>query len=404
MSKESIHENGPSVKRKAPQAAHEVENGFAPSIRELQAGMDPSCVGKTRRGRLNNSAYHIKKAALAWADAFPKKINGDPTGFTPAVREVFKAVVWSHLMDRGYAVFSYETLADAAGCDSRQTVWRAVNYLRKRGLIQVKTGRGWGQKERRSLANQYTANFWVFINPETGTIVDPPYHTGIYEWEMTAAGFRCRLENVTMVSKLDAGLPGVGEKADHSNKLLLRSDQENGVTTPKDSNKMLLYRGNDRGAKNAAPIASVDTAANGSATRPGIESGIGVPLPWNTENDSVVVDYIFAKDLAAKMGLPIEKVIGGEGGAALNALCKSELFNFTMIRTRVFDQARPNGGTPYGHIRITEDAGEVTFVEGGTNRIDLDKIQPTDLLVIEYILSAKTLADLTAKIKAQKGY
>ena len=74
--------------------SHAVEDGFAFSIREFTRGMDPSCVGKTKRGRINSSAYFVKKRAMAWADNFPKKINGVPTGFTPAVREVFKAIVW----------------------------------------------------------------------------------------------------------------------------------------------------------------------------------------------------------------------------------------------------------------------------------------------------------------------
>ena len=75
---------------KRRQENHAVEEGFAFSIREFTKGMAPECIGKTRRGRLNNAAFHLKKRAMKWADEFPKKIDGMPSGFTPAVRIIGK--------------------------------------------------------------------------------------------------------------------------------------------------------------------------------------------------------------------------------------------------------------------------------------------------------------------------
>lgn len=399
MSKESKAQKQPQVKRKRNRVAHTVEDGFIITIRELTRGMAPDCVGKTRRGRVNNSAYHIKKAILAWADGFPKKINGVPTGFTPAFRDVFKVLAWALFMDRGYAVFRYEDLADAAGCH-RDTAKDAVHYFCARGLLQWKTGKGWEQKDRRNLANQYTVNLWAFINPETGEIIAPSYHTGTYEWKTTAAVFRCRLENTHMVVKQDAGSSGVREKADHRGKIPIRSDQENGVTEPKRMGKIPMYKSNGKGG------ASLPAPADAGASAPlNIESGVGVPMPYEPEYGPLRVRYAKVKTLVTKLKFTIMEIIEGKGKQAFLQICTSEIYPSEIRGDRIFDEQRPEAFRPYGHIIVNDESEKVSYVEGGNFRIDLDDLNDGDVLVIEYHPSRKRIEATAKRFKEMRtGY
>ena len=365
--------------------------------------MAPDCVGKTRRGRVNNSAYHIKKAILAWADGFPKKINGAPTGFTPAFRDVFKAIAWALFMDRGYAVFSYETLADAAGCH-RDTAKDAVHYFRARGLLQWKTGKGWEQKERRNLANQYTVNLWAFINPETGEIIEPSYHTGKYEWELTAAVFRTRLENTHMVVKRDAGSRGVKEKVDPRGKIPIRSDQQNGTTTPNRRGNLPHYKSNGMADANASP-ASADAAAGYAHAPLSIESGVGVPMPWTPEYGSPKVRYVKVGTLVRNLKLTVKEIIEGKSGRQIYDLCEAENFTSKIGDKNIFDQQRPEAFCPYGHIIVNDESERVSYIEGGHGRIDMDNLNDGDVLVIEYHPSCKIVEAAETRLKALRtGY
>lgn len=389
MSKKRLPNSGPIVNR----IRHKVEEGFVITARELTRGMDPDCVGKTRQGRINNSAYHIKKAILAWADAFPKKINGVPTGFTPAVRDVFKALAWALLMDRGYAVFSYDGLADTARCD-RSTAHQSINYLRKRGLLQFKTGKGWEQKQRRNLANQYTVNLWAFINPETGEIIDPPYHTGTYEWELTAAVFRSKLKNPTMVTRRDAGLRGVREKANHSRKFRRGSDQENGVPPPDHSRNFRPYKSNGKGG------ASLPASADAAASAPPPENQVE-PLPTQ-DSDSVKVVYAQVNALASQAGIHwtgLVKMLGGvdmpTARVKLLTFLKSEIVNYGKATAGALQYDLPNG-VDRGRLVVEEGTGTLTYVEDGIALADLtDK----SLLAIEYRISETFQVEIAEKLQ-----
>lgn len=409
MSKKRLSKSARVVKKNpGSRVSHEVEDGFVITIRELTRGMDPSCVGKTRRGYINNSAIHLKKRALKWIDGFPKKINGAPTGFTRVVRDVYKAIMWSHLMDRGYSVFSYDGLSDTARCDP-STARAAVNFLRKHGLTQWKTGKGWGRKNRRSLANQYVANFWPFINPETGTLHDPPYQMAPYEWEFTAQVFRSKsakkkgghAENQHMVSKRGKGSSGVSKKkrGHAENQQGVKGKKRRTSARPYAENQQ-LYSDNGIGAKNAAPTACADATANGSAARPSEESNRRKTGCIQISTLALYVDMTFDG---------LIELFDGKGSVqdieTVDAFCKREIFN---PMSEILQKNLPSDVGVYGHVVIYGDEGRVDYVETGYSTLVLKKkpgskrkpLGPDNWLVLDYRVSESYQTEVQAKVAA----
>ena len=246
-----------------------IADGFRLTISEIKQGLRQELVGKTIRGHIDNSAYYLKKQAMKWADGFPKKVNGTPSGFTPTVREVYKRIVWSFRMKQGYIYSSYETLAADVGCH-KDSAREAVRYLEEKGLLQCRSGKGWQKKKFKNRANQYCPNLWIFINPETGTLINPPYTSESYSWKKIEKKFRENLKNPYMVAKENKGLRGARKENVQYTEIPYTKKPANPQKTSRPCTEIPYQYNNTSGGANAAPACARAPAV--SATAPVGES------------------------------------------------------------------------------------------------------------------------------------
>ena len=206
---------------------HEMEDGSRLTITAFRKGVHPDLHGKQRRGvSYSNIARHLKDHMLDWADGLPEEFFRGQGVSQPAVRDVFKRIVWAQDMGQGHAAFSYDTLR--AGTKkgkpytpttySHSVAERAVRWLHSHGLIQIKTPRGWDIKGRRNLANQYRPNWWAFLASDDGTFTTPPYILSRYEWAENADAFRARVDGAPMPHRdVSVARDTTGSRGDNSN-------------------------------------------------------------------------------------------------------------------------------------------------------------------------------------------
>ena len=97
----------------------------------MQCNDDPG--ERNRKGTgYSDAAYHLKRHAMSWAITAPKD-----AGLTRSEREVLAAIIWRFDIGKGYALLTYEDLADAAtNLDHRKGEPRA-EPLGRRALKNV---------------------------------------------------------------------------------------------------------------------------------------------------------------------------------------------------------------------------------------------------------------------------
>ncbi len=371
MSKESIHENGPQVKRKA---CRTIPDGIALTVADILK------LTKRAQGPKKNLASKIKWAFRTYIEKCPAPSKDRP-GLTSATKRVACFLVdWYQLRD-GYARPPISRIAEELSIGIT-SVKRAVAALHDLGIIFVKSGGPTRRQGFGTVASRYVPNFWLVINRDTGEIIKNANYdfmglnairgAGDYAQNDTRGAYA---QNDTRGDTLNA-IRGAGDYA------------QNGPR----------YLSTSAGA-NASPSASAGAAAAASAAP--LEKEIG-PLPKH-DSDSVKVRFARLKDLAYRSGVPSNGLINlfaGKGTPAamigLQGICKREIFNFGKPVFGILENNPPAHGPKYGRVIIYGDEGAVDFVEDGLALTDLDS---NSWLVIEYRVSPAYQIEAAAKVQ-----
>ncbi len=320
-----------------------------------------------------------KRAETEVKREYENLINGHPE-LTSATKRLAIKLSWWFMPDKRFARASIPTLAAALKIGHR-TVERASATLHEQQIVFTESG---GPSRRGSLgavANKYVAHLRLVINPDTGELIK---HR---DYDIAARNSIVGLKSYRQ---------NEGMNSYRQNDGTLKRSNPCGA-----SSRTVKMRESTVVQGGASLPASTDVPAN--AARPkdqSILSGINTPMPVDAVDVKPL--YIVVQTLEAHLKVTIKELITGKARQEFLDLVKAEAYTFGEAGNWIYDEQRPNPGTPYGHIIVNDDSGDVSYVEG-QGRIDLSDLKPTDLLVIEYRPSSATTAAMDAKLKQLIG-
>jgi len=353
MSRESIQETNPNVKRKTRRA---IPPGVALTLADIQK------LSKRAQGPKKNPAVKIKRAFQSYIERCPAP-KGKRPGLTSTTKRVACFLVdWYRLRD-GYARPPISRIAEELVIDKRSAE-RAVATLDKLKLIFVKSGGPTRREGFGTIASRYVPNFWLVINRETGEIIrnakydfippKPIDGAGDYRQNDDRGAYRSNAGRVGPLKPIQ----GAGD---------YRQDAGRYVST--------------KAGADATPDASADATATASATRQ--EKQLN-PLPANSEK--VKIRFIQLSELASGCyddGLDPEHLIEIVGSAAEENYGDVEFLR-SWCENGNADTRPPINGTKYSHIILYGNKNPMTCEYGNAGDIAFYDLKPADWVAVEY--------------------